>query len=85
MQLQVQIDIVADGLANAPHVADGVAHLGDVGLEVELGGVLVEERVEVAQRREPGLLLQPAFLDDGLDGLAVDVGVDARLRPRRPA
>jgi hypothetical protein len=85
VDLDQQVDAVAHHLAHAPGVVDGVAHLLDVGLEVDLVVALVQEGIQVAEGVEAGFHLGLAFHQHLVDAVLVDVAVDARLGARRPA
>ena len=85
VQLDQQIHPVADDFAHPAHVVDGIAHLLDVGLEVDLVVAFVEERIQVAECVEARLHLRLALHQDLLDGVLVDMPVDARLLAHRPA
>ena len=56
MDLDAQVDLVADRLAKLPNGVDRVAHLGDVGLEVGLLARLVRERRQVPDGGEAARL-----------------------------
>ena len=70
MDLQADVDVVADRLAIPPHVLDRAVDLRRVGLEVGLAALLVQERVQVTDGRVPALLRLDALLDLRLDGAA---------------
>lgn len=77
MELDEQIDLVADDGADLPHVLDGILHLLDVGLEVDLVVALVEKGIDVAERGKPEVFLPLALLEHLLDRFLIDVAVDA--------
>lgn len=81
VELDEQIDLVAHDGADLSHVLDGILHLLDVRLEVDLVVALVEEGVDVAKRREPEVFLPLAFFEHLFDRLLVDVAVDAGFGP----
>jgi hypothetical protein len=79
VDLDAEVDVVADGLTILADRVDGVPHLGDVRFLVRDMPILVEERREVADRREAGLLRIDDPSNELLGRRAEDVVVDSGL------
>src|SRR5207302_4075976 len=82
VDLDAQVDIVADRLAELAHGVDRLAHLGRVRLEVGALARLVAERREMADGGEAARLRGATALHQAVDRLAQHVVVDACLVAR---
>jgi hypothetical protein len=77
VDLDIEVDLVTDRVAVGGDRLDRVADLGGVALEIRLRAVLVQERCQVADRRETLLLGFLDVVDELLPGRPDDVMVDA--------
>ncbi len=85
MDLDAEINLVAGGLAQPPHILDCLRHLGRVRLEIGLGLALVEEGIEVTDGVEALGLTRLQLPYELVDRGTEDMGVEPRLVSDRAA
>ena len=82
MNFYQEIDAIANDCSHTFGIFNGIAHLLDVGLEVNLIVAFIEKRIEVPKSRKARIHFDFAFDQHLFDRVFVDMTVNARLGPR---